>query len=183
MNKQKKLKPLIGTLLTFIVIIGGLSVFKGTDYVFAKYHYLNGYSNQKSLNIRGAIEDYSKVIKYDNSFVTAYISRGSAYLDLKEYDRSIKDYNKAIELTPEDAQIYAYRGRAYYEIEEFDNALRDYDKALTLDNKFAYAYYNRGLLFYSVKFDFKKGCDDLNIALKLGYNQAEELLRNGHCKK
>ena len=182
MDKKKILKPLVGTLLTVSIIVGGLILIKGRNYVFAKYYYWNGYSKQKSEDRQGAIEEYSTVLEYDKKFVIAYISRGSAYLDLKEYDKAITDYNKAIELTPNDAQIYAYRGRAYFETKRYKQAIADYDQALELDEKFGYAYYQRGLLYGSVHYDFVKGCEDLNKALNLGYKDAAELLTSGICE-
>ena len=181
MINKKFLKPLLGTLLTFAIIIGGITLFKGSNHVFAKYYYWNGYSKQNAQDWEGAIEDYSKVLEYDNGFVTAYISRGSAYVDLKQYVKAISDYNIAIELTPNDAQIYAYRGRAFYETEKYGKAMSDYDRSLTLDNKFAYAYYNRGLLKYAIHMDFVSGCDDFFIASELGHDQATDVILNGDC--
>lgn len=182
MNKKKIFKPLIGTILSFAVIICVLMLVKGPNFVFAKYYYWNGISKQKSEDRKGAIKDYSRAIEYDEEFLTAYNNRGSAYLDLKEYKKAISDYNKAIELSPNYAQIYAYRGRAYFVTNKYKQAMADYDKALTLDKNLAYAYYQRGLLFYTVNYDFKKGCKDLNKAISLGFSGAEDLLKSGECE-
>lgn len=176
------LKIIVGSILTLMVIIGGLKLFNGTDLILTKYYYWIGYSKHKSNDKKGAIEDYSKVLELDSKFVTAYISRGSAFLDLKKYNEAITDYNKAIELAPHDAQIYAYRGRAYYEVEQFKEAMEDYDKALTLDDENAYALYNRGLLKYAVYYDFDGGCEDFKMASDLGHDQATDVIYNGDCE-
>jgi len=182
MKKNKFFTPIAGIILTFAIVLSFLVVFKGTDFILIKYYYFSGYSKQKSYDNQGAIKDYSKVLKLDDKFVTAYISRGSAYLDLKKYNDAISDYNKAIELNPIDPQAYAYRGRTYYEINQYEDALHDYDKAITFDSNFAYAYYNRGLIKYTIYMDFINGCADFKIASNLGSDDAIDIINSGKCE-
>ena len=119
---------------------------------------------------------------YNKTNPSTYISRGSAYLDLKKFKDAIDDYSKAIILNPTDARPYAYRGRAYYELADTLKSLKDYNKAISLDSKFGFAFMNRGLLKYTFMNDEEGGCADLKTALVLGMHEAKELLENGHCK-
>lgn len=178
---SKYFKPLLLSLGSFLIIIIVISTFKGPYFILIKYYYYSGYSKQKSNDYEGAIAAYSKVLDYDKSYTTAYISRGSAYLDIKKYNEAIDDYSEAIKQTPINAQAYAYRGRAYYELKDSINSLIDYDKAISLDREFAYAYYQRGLLKYSVLKQFEDGCSDLKISLQLGMTEAKELIDKGGC--
>lgn len=182
METNKYFKPLLWSILSFLVVVIVISAFKGPYFILIKYHYYSGYSKQKSKDYEGAINAYSKVLDYDKSYTTAYVSRGSAYLDLKKYGEAIADYSKAINQTPTNAQAYAYRGRAYYELKDSINSLNDYDKAISIDSKFAYAYYQRGLLKYSILKNYEGGCADLNISLQLGMTEAKELIDSGGCK-
>lgn len=181
MKISKHFKPLFWSLGSFLVIVLIILAFKGPYFILIKYHYYNGYSKQKSNDYEGAITAYTKVLDYDKSYTTAYISRGSAYLDLRKYNEAIADYSEAIKQNPTNAKAYAYRGRAYYEIKDSINSLNDYDKSISLDGKFAYAYYQRGLLKYSVLKQFEDGCSDLKISLQLGMTEAKELIDNGGC--
>ncbi|MBL4735121.1 MAG: tetratricopeptide repeat protein [Flavobacteriales bacterium] len=181
MKLSRILNPLIGTLLTFGVLIGALMLIKGPRYVVAKYYYWKGYTDQNAQDMDGAIEVYTKVLEVDSTFIVAYISRGSAYVDLKKYDLAIADYDKAEELEPDNARIYAYRGRAYYDSEQHDKAMNDYNKALNLDSNFGYAYYNRGLLKY-VNQDFEGGCEDFLKGAECGFSAAQEVIARGDCQ-
>jgi len=180
--KNKYFKPILWSIISFSIIVIIISVFKGPYFILTKYHYYSGYSKQKSQDYEGAIVAYTKVLNYDSLFTTAYISRGSAYVDLKKYREAIADYSKAIQQTPRNAQAYAYRGRAYYELKDSINSLNDYNKSISIDNKFAYAYYQRGLLNYAMLQKFEEGCLDLKTALKLGMTDAKELLDNAGCE-
>jgi tetratricopeptide (TPR) repeat protein len=44
--------------------------------------------------------------------VYAYYGRGTAYIELEQYERAIDDYNKAIELDPNCADVYYNRDLA-----------------------------------------------------------------------
>jgi tetratricopeptide (TPR) repeat protein len=46
------------------------------------------------------------------ALASAYVSRGDAYDDKKDYDHAIADYNQAIQLDPKDAGAYFSRGLA-----------------------------------------------------------------------
>ena len=182
MKRSKILKPLILTIVAFAIIVGCISIFKGPSFIFVKYYYYNGYSKQKSKDLQGAIEDFTTVLGYDKAHTTSYISRGSAYLDLKKYKEAIADYSEAIKQTPDDAKPYAYRGRAYYELTDTLKSLDDYNRAISLDSNYDYAYYNRGLLKYTLMNDEAGGCADLKTALNLGMIEAKDLLEKGNCE-
>ena len=91
----------------------------------------------------GQVKDPIKEL--DKSIV--YIYRGSAYVQLKDYDRAIADYNQAIKLDPNFTDAYNNRGLAYDDKKDYDRAIADYNQALKLDPSLAIAYYNRGLAY------------------------------------
>ena len=61
-----------------------------------------------------AIVDFTKVIALKPDFSEAYLKRGQAYHDKRDYKKAVVDFTKLVELKPNDAQAYALRGRAYF---------------------------------------------------------------------
>ncbi len=181
-KNSKIFKPIIHTIITFVIIIGCISIFKGPYFIVVKYYAYNGNSKFKSKDFQGAIDDYSKALSYDKSNIAVRVSRGSSYLDSKKYDEAISDYTEVIRIAPNDARPYAYRGRAHYELGDTAKSIEDYNKAIRLDNTFGYAYMNRGLLKYTLMSDPSGGCADLKKALDLGMTEAQDLLDHGHCE-
>jgi len=154
----------------------------GSNYPLVKLHYWKGFVEQRNGNLNAAIKNYNKATELDKEYPTAYISRGSAYLDLKKYDKAIADYTMAIKLSPENEEPYAYRARAYYEIDSLKKSKDDFDKAITLNKKFSYAYSNRALLKYTKLNDKVGACEDLSKAAELGDEDAKSHLKDGVCK-
>ena len=64
--------------------------------------------------------------------MNAYINRGAAYEDKKDYERAISDYSKAIEIDPQDADYYNGRAWAYYKAGKAQQGLLDAEKSLQL---------------------------------------------------
>lgn len=178
---KKYLKSVISCFLLCVVIIILFSVFKGPNFIFVKYYYYSGYLKHNSKNLNGAIEDYTKAIDLDKTHATSYISRGSAYMDLKKYNEAISDYSKSINLKPGEALSYAYRGRGFYEIGNLEKAIIDLDKSINLDKSLGCAYLNRSLIKYTELKDYSGGCEDLRKAAELGENEAVEYLKEGYC--
>jgi tetratricopeptide (TPR) repeat protein len=170
-----------GTLLPILFIIISSMVIYGANFPLLKFYYWQGFYEQRIGNFSEAIKFYDKANQLDSTHATTYISRGSAYLDLKNFNKAILNYTKAINLDKNNEEPYAYRGRAFYEIDSLSKAKADFDKALKLNPKFAYAYTNRALLKYTKLNDQKGGCDDLKKAEKLGDEIAKEHLKEGVC--
>jgi tetratricopeptide (TPR) repeat protein len=81
----------------------------------------------------------------------AYVSRGDAYDDKKDYDHAIADYNQAIQLDPKDADAHVSRGLVYNDKKDYDRAIADYNQAIQLDPKDADAYVSRGNAYHDKK--------------------------------
>jgi tetratricopeptide (TPR) repeat protein len=84
----------------------------------------------------------------DRMIPFAYSSRGVAFEQLGQNERSIEDFDKAIAINPSFGKIYMNRGNVFKKIGQYDRAMTDYDRAIALDPSVFEAYNNRGLLFY-----------------------------------
>jgi protein O-mannosyl-transferase len=122
-----------------------------------------------------AIEDYNKAIELDPDYEVAYNNRGIYFINEKKNEQAIKDFNKAIELNPSYAEAYYDRANVSMLLKRYEEAISFYTKAIAFRDQYAEAYYYRGIAeFYSGRKD--SACRDLNQAVRLGYQPAEDAL-------
>ena len=95
----------------------------------------------------------------------AYVNRGSAYLQKRDFDLALADYNCAIELYPSDSG-FSGRTSVYAAQEEFDKAIADYTRAIELGPDNWLSYYVRGHL-YLKQGDKSRGNADLKKSEEL----------------
>jgi tetratricopeptide (TPR) repeat protein len=122
------------------------------------------WKNGKYTNPGQASNFLGKAIEKDPNFAHAYINRGNAFRDLKQYQKAIQDYNKAISLKPNFVMAYNNRGNVYFDQKNYQMAIRDYNKSIAMRPNYKLAYLNRGLAYHALKrnnlacTDFKKAC-------------------------
>jgi tetratricopeptide (TPR) repeat protein len=90
----------------------------------------------KRLFVEGKLEEsidvFTKAINGGFDQKIAYLSRGSAYLRLKDADKAIADFSKAIELDNTSARAYYYRGMANTQKKDFEKGVADFSRAIEL---------------------------------------------------
>ncbi len=79
------------------------------------------------------IADCDAAILCNPNDAKAYVERGGAYLNKREYGQAIADYTAAIRIAPDDAEPYTSRGNTYLSSKEYNLAIADYDSALRRD--------------------------------------------------
>lgn len=82
---------------------------------------------------KGAVAQFSAVIKEKPGYKQAYWMRAQSYKLLGNYDNALKDINYAIAMEPEDDATIAARGFIYMQFSKNDLALKDLRTALTLN--------------------------------------------------
>ena len=63
--------------------------------------------------MREAMAEYDEAIRRNPMNRLAYYHRGTAYLDLGQYQPALNDYSEAIRVSPGDAEVYAARAFCY----------------------------------------------------------------------
>ncbi len=127
-------------------------------------------------NYNQALKDSDKAIELNPQYAEAYSNRGYAYLSIQNYSKAINDFDKSIELDPKYTGAYVNRGAAYTKIGNYKQSIKDYDKAIDLDPKSGIAYFNRALS-YGRLMDESQMIENLKIAARLGYKDAQNLLK------
>lgn len=123
-----------------------------------------------------------------------YGDRGSAELELEDFDGAIDDFTLAIDLSISEViskggnlnalknnislcQNYIDRGKAYFMLEEYDEAINDFTSGIRISYECSQCYFLRGLANIQMKM-MDLGCKDLKTARDMGYEKAnEEILR------
>lgn len=97
-------------------------------------------------DIRGAIQDYSKIIELNATSVLAYNNRAYYKNKLKDYQGAILDCDRAIELDDQYAYAYNNKGYAQFKLGHLEAALENCNHSMKLDMDNSYVYYYRALI-------------------------------------
>ncbi|MGB7099370.1 MAG: tetratricopeptide repeat protein, partial [Xanthobacteraceae bacterium] len=76
----------------------------------------------------------------------AYLNRGNALFDKKDFDRAVADYGQAIAVDPKNLGAYYNRGNAYKNKGDYAKAITDYSAIITRDPNNLGALFSRGRL-------------------------------------
>ena len=96
----------------------------------------------------------------------AYVTRGVAYKDNKDFERAIADFDEAIKLDPSQVTAYNNRGLVYYKKKDYERAIGDLGEAIKLNPKNSWAYGQRGQAQLD-KGDHDRAIADLSEAVRI----------------
>lgn len=111
-----------------------------------------------------ALDLLNKALTLDPQYAEAYLRRGLAKSDLKDWDGAFDDLSKAIRLYPS-AEAYAFRGLVSMRGGNYIGARRDFDQSLAITKRQHRAWNFRGALNRLEERqkeacrDFEEGCD------------------------
>jgi tetratricopeptide (TPR) repeat protein len=111
-----------------------------------------------------SIEAFTKALEAGADPFIVYLSRGAAYLKLKEVDKAIDDFNKAIGVNNKNARAYYFRGMAFMFNNEFEKAVSDFSKALEIKTDLFVAKFVRATAYARMK-KFEEAALDLKAVL------------------
>ncbi|MFN5514000.1 MAG: tetratricopeptide repeat protein [Cyanobacteriota bacterium] len=116
--------------------------------------------------IQKAIDDFTAVIKFKSSHLSAYTQRGIIYNSYYgDGLAATDDFMKAVRLKPKDADDYWNRGTARSSTGNMKGALDDFNQAISLNPNYSRAYSSRAGIRYLL--GDKKGANaDVNKALE-----------------
>ena len=82
--------------------------------------------------MRESITEYDETIRRDPMNRLAYYHRGTAYLDLGQYQPALNDYSEAIRVSQGDSEVYAARAFCYALLGRNGEAEQDVERAAEL---------------------------------------------------
>lgn len=91
-----------------------------------------------------SIEAFTKAADAGYDPKISYLSRGVAYLKLRDAENAIKDFSRVITLSGESPRAYYYRGIAHSQKKDFGKAVEDFSRAIELKPDDGAALFARG---------------------------------------
>ena len=91
---------------------------------------------------------------------------GTAYMKLKDFEKSIIPFETAIKKAPGNLGVYNSLGTAYMSVKRVDDAINCYEKAIELSPDNPVTYYNLGSV-YQIKGNHEEACKYLKRAVEL----------------
>lgn len=134
----------------------------------------SGYSQEKSKNLSGAINDYSSSIQADPGNADSYYRRARAYIDKKDLVSAFNDLKAAIELNPEDFEYYLLMDWVLTQNSNFDDIIDYWNKYIALNPDDDRAYLERGGAYFR-KGDVASAVADAKRAADLGNAEGRKL--------
>jgi Tfp pilus assembly protein PilF len=112
--------------------------------------YLQAWNNRAMVRIilgdnEKAIEELNFVILRDPASNDAYIIRGIAFRNLKQYDASIGDFTVALSSRPDKSDTYFQRGLSFWMAGQNEAALKDIMQAASMKNPDAISFLEKNL--------------------------------------
>lgn len=153
----------------------------GAEAAFAKAHALWNKEDVCSDPVQ-AVVWLDQAVSLDPGYAEAYLRRGLAKGDLKDWEGGFDDLSKAIRLNP-GADAYAYRGLLSMRGGNFMGARKDLDKSIAMSKRQHRAWNFRGALNL-LEGDRIQACKDFETGCGYGDCTGLESARaRGECPK
>lgn len=127
------------------------------------------YTNEQKYDL--AVVSYSKSVKEDPKFITAWNYLGLNYRRLNNFTEAINCYKKSLELDPNGLMPLQNMAIAYQYLNDFKNAAATYEKFIALHKDDPEGYFGAANALYSAG-EYEKGVNYIFKAYKL-YAQTE----------
>jgi tetratricopeptide (TPR) repeat protein len=158
-------------ILSLLIIFCSILVFGQTSEEYLQ----KGIEKHNKQDYKGAIKEYSKSLKENESNRDAYFNRGLCEMAISDLKTAMSDFSKTIELDPEFVKAYYSRATVFASQQKYVEALPDLDKTIELDATFPNVLTLRGQI-RAQSGDKKGACEDFNLAKKNGNKDAEKYI-------
>jgi Flp pilus assembly protein TadD len=100
--------------------------------------------------LRESISAFTKAVEGGYEPRISYLSRGVAYLRLRESDKAIADFSRVIHLDSNNPRAYYFRGIAHAQEKDFEKAVADFSDAIRLKPDNGAAVFARGAAYIEI---------------------------------
>ena len=132
----------------------------------AQFFYNRAFDKLNAEDYKGAISDFTEVLKINPKNENAYYNRGIAKANLEDYKGAISDYTKVIKINPKDGESYHGRGLAKGYLEDYKGAISDFTESIKINPKDGESYLDRSFSKQLIG-DIKGAVSDNNTGLEI----------------
>jgi len=140
----------------------------------------SGRENKK--DFKGAIEDFSEVLKNDPTDKYSFYYKGLANLKLSNFKNAINDFTSAVTMGISEKELFYHRGLAEMEVDKYYEAIEDFNIYLAEHPKALEAFFNRGIA-YNKNGNPKFALQDFNKAIDLNPNHERAYFERAFARK
>jgi tetratricopeptide (TPR) repeat protein len=159
------------TILITLLLFSQFNLFSQT----AREFYNSGWDKHNTQDYKGAIDEYTKAIEADETYVLAWYNRGIAYLMLNKQDEAMDDFEEVLEID-ENYFMAPYQIATYYaQNEDYAEAEEYYSMVIDINPDFEDAYVMRGQMRYVLD-EKDKACEDFVHLQSMNKKKAEDYL-------
>lgn len=134
-----------------------------------------------TVDLLGAIKDFSEAIRIDPLATGALVARGEVKLTLADFEGAIVDFEDAIRIEPDSAHMIVARGKAKKGLGDLDGALADFTLAVEKTQRtmsdFS-AHRHRGNVKVALG-DFNSALEDFGKAIEISPGDADAYYDRG----
>src|SRR5262245_35835926 len=95
---------------------------------------------KRNTGFGGAASNFDNVKVLDPLAASAYVNRGLARYQLRDYEGAIADCNRALAINPRLSEGYNTRGISRFAQKNYDSALVDFDRSIAINPRDPEAY-------------------------------------------
>ncbi len=118
-----------------------------------------------------ALGDIDSSLKITQYYEPQFINRGLALIGLKRFKEAEQIYERIIQRNGKNVHAWFGLGNVYQSSRNYAKAIDAYEVCIALRPDFELAYFKRGLSKLEIN-QQERGCEDLQEALNLGYEEA-----------
>jgi tetratricopeptide (TPR) repeat protein len=170
-----------------------INVLSQNQTLSASDYFLRASDKYDQKDFKGAITDYTKVIKIAPNNSDAYNNRGLArskdslcpdnpFVCSIDFAGAIADYNKAISIDRKNPFFYSNRADAFKGIKKYQDAINDYTKAIAISPNDSYFYFQRGTIYQLLQDKNSAIRDYKNSESKINPSTASEYSWRGYVR-
>lgn len=137
------------------------------------------FNDKKGADTNQGVQHLEKAVAIYPKFIDAQILLGTAYMDLKQWDKAEGALRRAIEIDPKSASVHFALGEIYRRQKKYREAETELFEGLKLDDKSVQGHLTLGRVYYE-KGDLSKAGPQVGTALQLDPKLAEGHLLAGN---
>ena len=129
-------------------------------------------------DVKGAYEDFSKLIKWKKYDSDALASRGELKVDSGNYAGAMEDFDRSIAIDSTNYLSLNNRGALKMKMNDLGEALDNLNRSIRHKKDYYLSWFNRGAVYIGLK-NYKKALKDFDQAMKLKENYCEAMFARG----